>query len=519
MARRGTLIAIAVLGLIMGARTAGAASGSISLTDGSGLQFGVNDDITSATESSASGAARDAAYTAAVNASTESGGTTAVTLGDAFDGYSGLRVNGTYYRNNGTAGTECPGATSGVNRQAVFNPQTIGNLRVERKVYVPEDDAFIRFLSIVTNTGNANENVIVAIKSNVGSDAATRIFRTSDGDTTVDPTDTWAVTFSAFVAHKSTDVRIGHVFQGTGASVTVASNELATGVDRFIVTYATFVLAPGQTGSIMNLATGQPSRAAAAQKATNLATLPLNVLQCLTTDEQVSIRNFDHYPAISTTGGPIGPVNVGDSVEFVASGTDPDGQTLTLSWDFGDGTTGTGSPVTHAYTTAGRYTPSVRVSDFILTSPPFELSSLDVLDPLTLTNLRINLNFKQAKADRILINGNLPIPAGFDPTGKIFTITVGGVQQAVTLNKAGKGAELGAQVQLLKKKGIFKATLKGAFAATLAVDDLTGDVTIAKPGEPRKLVALIGLDGVTRMRRATLAYTAKAGKTGVATGK
>lgn len=46
-----------------------------------------------------------------------------------------------------------------------------------------------------------------------------------------------------------------------------------------------------------------------------------------------------------------------------AQATDPDGDTLTYSWDFGDGTTGSGPSVSKVYSTEGNFTVSVTVSD------------------------------------------------------------------------------------------------------------------------------------------------------------
>ena len=45
----------------------------------------------------------------------------------------------------------------------------------------------------------------------------------------------------------------------------------------------------------------------------------------------------------------------GDSVDFAGSGTDPKGETLTATWDFGDGVTATGFTASHTYASAGNY--------------------------------------------------------------------------------------------------------------------------------------------------------------------
>jgi len=49
---------------------------------------------------------------------------------------------------------------------------------------------------------------------------------------------------------------------------------------------------------------------------------------------------------------------------FTAQGaSDPDGDPLTFSWNFGDGATGSGSSATHVYTRAGSFDVSLRISD------------------------------------------------------------------------------------------------------------------------------------------------------------
>ena len=52
------------------------------------------------------------------------------------------------------------------------------------------------------------------------------------------------------------------------------------------------------------------------------------------------------------------------SVSFDAStSTDPNGDALSYSWQFGDGTSATGAVVRHTYLTAGRFTATVTVDD------------------------------------------------------------------------------------------------------------------------------------------------------------
>jgi PKD repeat protein len=66
---------------------------------------------------------------------------------------------------------------------------------------------------------------------------------------------------------------------------------------------------------------------------------------------------------VAIVGGPYAGV-VGEPVTMSAVGSlDPDGDSLTFAWSFGDGVTGSGTSVTHAYGAAATYTVTVTVTD------------------------------------------------------------------------------------------------------------------------------------------------------------
>jgi hypothetical protein len=493
-----------------------ASTGAISLVDGGKLKFFINTNITFMTSSSASGAASEASYTQSVIATTSGGGTQTIKLNDAFDGYYGFNVNGTWYFHNGVATTDCPGAVSGVDRQVVMNPQTIGTLQVQRKVYVPDDDSFARFLNIITSQDSAPQSVNVEMQANLGSDSNTKIFSTSDGNTTVETTDSWVVSYQNFTGGTTSDPRLGHLFQTPGARVPVSSNDLADGSNIFHW-YYTFELPPGQTAIIATFVTGQPGRQAAEDKIKELAALPAKVFKCMSPTEVSQTLNVNLPPvATSATAAPT-PAVVGDAVTFTGAANDAEQQATTWTWNFGDGQTGSGATTTHPYAAAGVYHPSGFATDtFGAASASMATNDVTVLDPLDVSKARILLNFAKSGADRITLAGSVPLPAGFAPTGKTVQLDVGGVSTTFTLNKKGTGSASGGKLKLNMKKGTFRIALKGAFAAALASANLTGATDVPKPGQPRSVDVMLTMDGAARMHHEALIYVVKAGKKGTA---
>jgi len=77
-----------------------------------------------------------------------------------------------------------------------------------------------------------------------------------------------------------------------------------------------------------------------------------------------AIGNVAPTASITSVAGPSSPILTGDTVTCVGSVSDPGvSDVLALAWDFGDGTSGTGSTATHVYTAEGTYTVRFTASD------------------------------------------------------------------------------------------------------------------------------------------------------------
>ncbi|ETR70996.1 MAG: hypothetical protein OMM_02820 [Candidatus Magnetoglobus multicellularis str. Araruama] len=79
-------------------------------------------------------------------------------------------------------------------REVIIGPAIMSNLLVTRKIYIPANKGYARFLEILKNQGTTSISCIVNIKTDLGSDNSTKIISTSSGDTTLSTSDTWVIT-------------------------------------------------------------------------------------------------------------------------------------------------------------------------------------------------------------------------------------------------------------------------------------------------------------------------------------
>ncbi|MBD1923771.1 S8 family serine peptidase [Microcoleus sp. FACHB-831] len=195
---------------------------------------------------------------------------------DAYDG--GMSLNG--FPNFATGTTEDNG------REIVIGAATINGASVTRKIYIPTDQAFARFLEIVTNPGSSILNYTVDLNTNLGSDSGTLVVRTSNGDTNFTTADNWIVTDDG---DSIFDPTMLHVIAGEGAlRPTSVSSPIG-----FLNYGYNLSLNPGETKIVMHFGAQNPNQATALTKGNQLTQLGLNALVGMSAQEKELVVNFN----------------------------------------------------------------------------------------------------------------------------------------------------------------------------------------------------------------------------------
>ncbi len=128
----------------------------------------------------------------------------------------------------------------------------------------------------------------------------------------------------------------------------------------------------------------------------------------------------------ANAGGPY-TSSVGSPVNFDGSGSvDPQGQTLTYAWDFGDGTMGSGAQQTHLYSTHGAYTATLTVTDAIYnltgTSSASVVNAQVAIQPMANVVPKTDVGyFSDPYPIQTVVPNGSPVPSFVGTTGKILT--------------------------------------------------------------------------------------------------
>jgi chitodextrinase len=160
---------------------------------------------------------------------------------------------------------------------------------------------------------------------------------------------------------------------------------------------------------------------------------------------QVPCPEPGNHPPLAHAGGPAYVGNEGTPITFDGSlSSDPDGDPLTYSWDFGDGNTGSGVNPQHTYAMAGEYAVTLIVSDGQEFSfPTVGTRSFAEAIVGAGSNRPVICNAAKPSVGALWPPNHKFVPLGIaeimDPDDDPVTITITGVTQDEPVNGLGDG--------------------------------------------------------------------------------
>jgi hypothetical protein len=236
--------------------------------------------------------------------------------GNALNGDGRLNVGGNPFQpGSGTSTSADDGCTT------ITGNGTVAGLTVSREITVPNTgaDDFARTVDVFTNPTANPITATVRIVGNVGSDAATTVFATSDGDTTVDAADQWVGTDDA---DGTGALAVIHFIHGPAG---LATTDVRVTGDNIEWTYSITVPA-GQTVRLAEFTILGTTRAAVTASAVALVTpdgFGGQAAAFLTTDELRSIVNFpftlSQSPTVTGVSPSTGPAAGGTTVTITGT--------------------------------------------------------------------------------------------------------------------------------------------------------------------------------------------------------
>ncbi|MDD5223772.1 MAG: MopE-related protein [bacterium] len=208
---------------------------------------------------------------------------------DAYNGGYILNVNGNEFS------SECH-VLEAQGREVAYEPMSVyagGNAYVEvsRKIFVPADDGFARFLEILRNNYDYSINVDVGIYSYLGSDDRTMTVATSSGDQDFNEEDRWLVTDDDSY-DGGREPSLAHVFAGPGGRI---GPDWAGYADGPVPDYEwnNLTIGPYQTVIIMHFAAQNYYRQDSVNQALELESLGGSALRNMLTLERASVINWN----------------------------------------------------------------------------------------------------------------------------------------------------------------------------------------------------------------------------------
>ena len=252
---------------------------------------------------------------------------------DSFDGAIDLRIDNVAFPTFGRGATEDAGRELriGLWRDLANPPALAAGLRVWRKVFVPTDDVFARWLEIFDNPTGADITFTARIQSNLGSNSQTTLVADSSGNNVLRSDDDWFVTDDA--NDGGADPTLAFAFSGPFARIQPKEIRVLPPSDFIYYDFEITVPAGGRR-IVMHFAAQNPNRADALVRAAALSALGGSALSGLSADEQADIVNFFAFADGDTDG-------LSDDDEVLAgtnpSDPDTDGDGMLDGFEVGNG--------------------------------------------------------------------------------------------------------------------------------------------------------------------------------------
>ena len=270
-----------------------------SLSDDAALQWTV-DVWAGRSDSAWAGALDEVGYAEAVSYTTVSGGTEIGDPGTALAGYGYLSWRTSPVVQWRTHWAYEPPTLEPNGRQYVFATESYARIQVSRKLFIPGDDSFARWLTVVRNGRTTPQYVELRMFGWLGYGTGAAVVTSSDGDALAETTDQWVTTRDAL---GSSELKTGHVFQGSGATVAPSAVSILDGAGSATWTYA-LTLDPGQTAIVMTFAVARPTEEEAALRAAEVVSLCGSTLEYMTDTEKDQVLNFDTGAAADSCSDP-----------------------------------------------------------------------------------------------------------------------------------------------------------------------------------------------------------------------
>ncbi|MGZ4843338.1 MAG: beta strand repeat-containing protein [Candidatus Angelobacter sp.] len=235
------------------------------------------------------------------------------------------------------------GTTEQNGREVVIRQDALAGLNVTRKIYLPQDGYFARYLEILTNPGTSPVTVDLRVTSNVRPFNGTPVVQaSSSGDNILDVSDPinpdrWVVIGDVIDGDPFLNCcfipALAFAFDGVGAADHAASATYVANPNfnpgQLAVTWSNITIPAGGTVAYMHFGAQQVSRASAAASADRLGQLSPESLVGLSPDEIAEIRNFavpssgvsTLAPLPALNGNVVGRVLAGDGITTVPNAT------------------------------------------------------------------------------------------------------------------------------------------------------------------------------------------------------